>query len=280
MVQIVKNNKLKLGWRILLHFQISLHSKDIALLELTQSYFKGVGYIYTERQASVYRISSWEDLAVLVSHFKNYSLITKKFADYWLFQDILDLFNRKAHLIPEGLREIVNLRASLNNGLSKVLSEAFPETIPVLRPLVKHQEIRDPYWLAGFTAGEGCFSVGFSKSTLYKTGVQVSIRFSISQHSCDSKLMEILTHYFSCGNYRLHPSRDAGEFIVTKFSSVAYVIIPFFQKYPILGVKALDFLVFCQVAEIMKVRGHLTKSGLEEIISLREKMNTKTPFEV
>lgn len=125
MVQIVKNNKLKLGWRILLHFQLSLHSKDIALLELTQSYFKGVGYIYTERQASVYRISSREDLAVLVSHFNKYSLITKKFADYWLLMDILDLFNRKAPLTTEGLREIVNLRASLNNGLSKVLSEAF-----------------------------------------------------------------------------------------------------------------------------------------------------------
>lgn len=58
MVQIVKNNKLKTGWRILLHFQISLHSKDTALLELVQSYFKGAGYIYNERQASVYRISS------------------------------------------------------------------------------------------------------------------------------------------------------------------------------------------------------------------------------
>jgi hypothetical protein len=47
MAQIVKNNKLKVGWRILLIFQISLHSKDIALLESLQSYFN-VGYIYKE----------------------------------------------------------------------------------------------------------------------------------------------------------------------------------------------------------------------------------------
>jgi len=47
------------------------------------------------------------------------------------------------------------------------------------------------------------------------------------------------------------------------------------KKYPIVGVKALDFENFCQVAEIMKVKGHLTKSGLEQIISLKEKMNTK-----
>lgn len=92
--------------------------------------------------------------------------------------------------------------------------------------------------------------------------------------------MESLTHYLSCGNYKLHPSRDTGEYIVTKFSSIEDIIIPFFKKYPILGVKALDLVNFCQVAEIMKVKGHLTKSGLEQIISLREKLNTKIPLDV
>nr|ATI20507.1 LAGLIDADG endonuclease [Juglanconis juglandina] len=241
------------------------------------------------------KTSSREDLAVLMCHFKDYPLITKKFADYWLFREIMDLFNRKGHLTKEGLQQIVNLRASLNKGLSSPcdpadsnvvkqrgegLKEAFPKTIPVSRPLVNDQVIKDPYWLAGFATGEGCFSVGLYKSRLYKTGFQVSIRFSISQHSCDSKLMESLINYLSCGNYMLHSCRETGEFIVTKFSSIEDTIIPFFQKYPILGVKALDFVNFCQVAYIMKVKGHLTKSGLEQIISLREKMNTKIPFKV
>jgi hypothetical protein len=73
----------------------------------------------------------------------------------------------------------------------------------------------------------------------------------------------------------LHPNRDTGEFIVTKFSSIVDIIIPFFQKYPLLGVKALDFVNFCQVAEIIKIKGHLTKSGLDQIIYIREKMNSK-----
>lgn len=62
-----------------------------------------------------------------------------------LFQEIFDLFNRKAHLTKEGLQQIVNLRASLNKGLSEGLNEAFPETIPDPRPLVNDQEIKDPY---------------------------------------------------------------------------------------------------------------------------------------
>lgn len=115
MVQIVKNNKLPTGWRILLHFQISLHNKDTALLESIN--LKGAGYIYNERKASVDRISSREDLAVLMCHFKDYPLITKKLAEDWLFREMMDLFNRKGHLTKEGLPQIVNLRASFNKGL-------------------------------------------------------------------------------------------------------------------------------------------------------------------
>lgn len=112
-------------------------------------------------------------------------------------------------------------------------------------------------------------------SSLYKAGGKVNLRFLLSQHSRDLKLLESLTHYFSCGRYKLHPYRNTGEFIVSDLYSIVNIIIPFFKKYPIQGVKALDFFNFCQIATIMKVKGHLTKSGLEEIISLKEKMNTK-----
>jgi hypothetical protein len=80
-----------------------------------------------------------------MNHFKNFPLRTKKFADYCLFQEILDLFHRKAHLTPAGLQEIINLRACLNKGLSLELKAAFSDTIPLTRPLVNDQEIKDPY---------------------------------------------------------------------------------------------------------------------------------------
>jgi hypothetical protein len=41
----------------------------------------------------------------------------------------------KEHLTLEGLQKIVNIRATLNYGLSKELQFMFPETIPVPRPL-------------------------------------------------------------------------------------------------------------------------------------------------
>ena len=52
--------------------------------------------------------------------------------------------NCKKHLTYEGLQEIVNLKYSINLGLSNELTQAFPNTIPSLRPLVRKEEIPNP----------------------------------------------------------------------------------------------------------------------------------------
>ena len=49
----------------------------------------------------------------------------------------------KEHLTEDGLQALLNLRASLNLGLSEVL-KAFPQTIPVVRPIISKQEIPHP----------------------------------------------------------------------------------------------------------------------------------------
>ena len=66
---------------------------------------------------------------------------------------------QKEHLTEAGLAKIVARKASMNLGLSDELKAAFPDTIPVPKPKVEDQEIKDPYRLAGFTTGEGCFSI-------------------------------------------------------------------------------------------------------------------------
>jgi hypothetical protein len=52
---------------------------------------------------------------------------------------------RGEHLNKEGFQDIINIRASLNLGLSENLKTAFPHTKPVARPLVKNQQSLDPY---------------------------------------------------------------------------------------------------------------------------------------
>lgn len=56
--------------------------------------------------------------------------------------------NNKQHLTatPEGgLRKIIQIRASMNKGLSNILSEHFPNLIPMVRPCVELDGNINPY---------------------------------------------------------------------------------------------------------------------------------------
>lgn len=62
--------------------------------------------------------------------------------------------------------------------------------------------------------------------------------------------------------------------MVSRYSDISEKIIPLFNKYPIAGVKLLDFADFCKVAELMKAGQHLTKEGLAEIKLIKAGMNS------
>ena len=68
-------------------------------------------------------------------------------------------------------------------------------------------------------------------------------------------------------------TQDSVALQILNTSDILNIIIPFFVKYPILGIKALDFADFCKVAELMKTKAHLTLDGLEEIRLIKEGMN-------
>lgn len=145
-ILLTKNNKYKQGLNVRPSFQITLHHKDKAVLEAIMYYFNGVGGIFKEgeRDSVKYRVGSIKDLNLIIEHFDKYPLITKKQADYLLFKQVLELVNCKKHLTPEGLNQIFNKRAAMNNGLTEKLKIHFPNVIPETRPFIQNCEIPDP----------------------------------------------------------------------------------------------------------------------------------------
>ena len=241
---------------------------------MIRAYFGGVGSITKQSKDSVqFRVNSLKDLAVVIDHFAKCPLITQKRADFELLKQVVEIMNRKEHLTLDGLYKIVSLRAAMNNGLSEKQKAAFPDVVPVQRPLVLDQEIPDPHWLSGFVSAEGCFFIVIQESTSHKAGVKSTLRFQIGQHSRDAELMKNIQEYFDCGNFRLRANQDAGDFLVTRFVDIHEKIIPFFSRYPIVGIKALDYGDFCKAAELMKTKAHLTKHGLEQIRKIKDGMN-------
>ena len=79
------------------------------------------------------------------------------------------IMQRGEHLTIEGLQKIVNIRASLNKGLTTALGAAFPNSIPFSRlPVPLNNTKLHPQWIAGFTSGDGCFKISIRESKLYK----------------------------------------------------------------------------------------------------------------
>ena len=267
-----RSTNVKTGWSVRAIFEIHLHVKDKALLEKIQLSLGGVGSITTRDNQVSFKVY-YKDLSVLIDHFDNYPLITKKRADFELFKRVLVLMDRQEHLTPEGLNKIVRIKASMNKGLSEDLQMAFPNVTPVSRPIVDVAIIPNPNWIAGFVSGEGCFSVNIAKSSSCKTGSRVWLSFQITQHSRDVGLMKALIEYLGCGRYYLKKKQEVGDIVVSGLSDIATKIVPFFKKYSIVGVKALDFSDFCKALKLIKDKAHLTEKGLENIRSIKAGMN-------
>lgn len=277
-IRIFKMKASKIGWTVQLVFTISLKKADEALLREIQGFF-GVGEIYEKSEGVVmYRVGSLKDLiAVIIPHFLKYPLITQKQADFKLFEAVAELVSKKEHLTLEGLQKIVNLRASINLGLSDELKTAFPNTEPVPRPTVEVTENPDPNWLAGFIEGEGCFYIGIFKSKTHRIGTVVQLCFSISQHIRDVELMRNLTNTFGCGRLKVHSKRSTVEWVVTSLWGIIEKIVPFFDKYPLCkeGVKVLDYVDFCTVVSLMQKEAHLTEEGLNTIRKIKSDMRIR-----
>ncbi|EKM73554.1 hypothetical protein AGABI1DRAFT_103557 [Agaricus bisporus var. burnettii JB137-S8] len=221
-------------------------------------FFGGIGKIYTYSNDKI------------IPHFERYQLITKKQADYLLFKKIALLIEQGEHLTVYGLQAIINIRASLNLGLSEVLKAAFPYTIPFTRPHnTIRAEIQHSEWMAGFITGEG----------RNKAGVGVQLVFQVSQHVRDEVLLRSFETYFKCGQYSSPLQKEWGYYQCTKFSDNYNIIIPFFNQYPIQGAKAKDYLDWVKAAEIIKNGEHLTKEGSSKIINLKAAMNTGRKIE-
>lgn len=264
---VLKSSSYKFGWEVQLCFQIKLHIRDLPVLLRIQHGLGGIGTISSSQSVCAFRVRKFQELVELVKFFDKYPLISKKIGDYMLFKQIVSIMQLKEHLTLQGLQNIINIKATLNFGLSKELQLMFPETIPVPRPLNKTCIIPHPQWIAGFTSAEGNFSVSLDK------GIFKSLLFKITQHIRDEVLLVAIKEYLNCGYCYLRKKENTIDFKCTKFADINEIIIPFFIKYPILGVKSLDFNDWCLVSEIVQRKQHKLEENILKISDIQAGMN-------
>ena len=224
----------------------------------------------------IYAVKSLKDLHnVIIPHFTKYPLLTQKRADFELFKLVVELMMNKEHLTQKGLKKIFSIKASLGKGLSENLTSVFPGLAPIEKSAIKPPVIVDNHWLAGFSSAEGCFLCIIRKNKTSKTDYQVAVGFILIQHSKDTSLIKVIKDQLGCGVVREDLNKSYVTLSVTSFSEIFNIIIPFFDKYSIQGIKSLDYKDFKKVAFLMKDKIHLTDDGLNEILNIKNNMNSK-----
>ena len=75
--------------------------------------------------------------------------------------------------------------------------------------------------------------------------------------------MNSLITYLGCGRIEENINRSVACFVVSRYNGITDIVIPFLDKYPIHGVKSLDFIEFKKIALLIKDKGHLNVEGIK-----------------
>jgi hypothetical protein len=152
----------------------------------------------------------------------------------------------------------------INKKLKMKINARRPQIASNVAPL-------NPWYIAGFTDGEGSWGVTISKN-LRETGYTVLPKFTIGLHACDIALLERIAAQFGVGGIYVG-SNNLVRWQVSSVRDLVNVIIPFFEKYPLVSQKRADFELFKQIVELINNKEHLTPAGLQKIVNLKASLN-------
>jgi len=129
-------------------------------------------------------------------------------------------------------------------------------------------------YITGFTDGEGCFLISFSLRKKMKLGIEVRPSFSISQHERNKEIILFLQQHFRCGGVRYSRRDQNYKFEVRGINDLMKIIIPHFNKFPLLTSKKDEFKRFEEICKIIYSNQHLSQKGMEKIIELSRLVNS------
>ena len=129
----------------------------------------------------------------------------------------------------------------------------------------------DPWFVTGFTDGEGCFNITISKDNQQKIGWAVKLAFTIGLNEKDINLLKKIQLKFNVGNIYKYGS-NLFQLRVVSIKNLTK-IIDHFNKFPLITQKHADYELFKQAFQLMEEGEHLTLDGLNKIVAIKASMN-------
>lgn len=136
------------------------------------------------------------------------------------------------------------------------------------RPIIETIPEELGWYLAGFADGEGSFNVStVNRYKDFRTGWKIVLTFNISQR--DHTVLQIFRETLRCGTLR-DRGDGVGYYDVRRLDDILDVVIPFFERFLLRSVsKRHQFEIFRKIARLVERKAHLTREGMEQILTLR-----------
>jgi len=128
--------------------------------------------------------------------------------------------------------------------------------------------------------GEGCFNVSIYNNSQMKTGKSITFSVEMKQHSNSVHVLKSIKKYFdNKGQISFsNKHKTVMRFKISNFNDIINIIIPHFDKYPLITSKFLNYNDFKKAIMIIKSGSHLTDVGMKNLIETISQMNTKRTF--
>ena len=124
-------------------------------------------------------------------------------------------------------------------------------------------------FLSGFALGEASFMLVCRPRDGTRRKWRISAAFNISQH--DRAPLDLFHETLGCGSLR-RAGNGGWYWEVNRLSDIGGRIVPFFERFPLVGQKANDFGLFKSAVALLS-KPVVSDTDYVKIIQLREGMN-------
>ena len=124
-------------------------------------------------------------------------------------------------------------------------------------------------FLSGFALGEASFMIVCRPRGDYKRSWKISPAFNVSQN--DQTPLELFKETLECGTLR-RAGTNGWYWEVNRLADIRNIIVPFFERFPLVGKKADDFDAFRRAVRVLS-QEVISDSDYAKVLVLREGMN-------
>ena len=139
----------------------------------------------------------------------------------------------------------------------------------------QQERLRTVGWVVGIVDGEGCFYVAIQRCRVVKLGWQVFPEFVVTQGAKSVSVLHILRDFFGCGRLTAKGPNSSVMTYSVYGVDLERVIIPFFDRYPLISRKLEDFLKFREIVRLVRRKEHRTERGFRRVVELAFSMNQR-----